>query len=375
MFRGRDSVLAVDLGSASIKAVELEAVGGKPVLRRAASVDLPVPPDGDRENRPDRRARLVAALSELLRDMGVKPGKARRLVSSLPGAQVSLKQIRCPALPDGEIRSALVFEARKHLPVEGEVLMDYQVLARRPEELEVLLVATAKHAVVNHLAMLEACGLKGGLVEAPALALWNAFLGLEPSSGQPHTEDPSGLLHIGAATASLSFFRAGGLFFTRDIPIAGDRFTGDVRDRFGGDFAAAEKAKVAHGLFGNGDGAGEGGAGAAHAGLGLELEEEARGGHPSLSDLVREVQRSIRFYLKESGKPRIAGLALSGGSAASPGLEDYLTRELGTPVRRFDPLSRLEGAAGVRVENRMQFAPAAGMALRGMHEFFPHRFK
>lgn len=372
MFRGRDSVLALDLGTASLKAVELEAVGGKAVLRRAASVDLPVPPDGDRENRPDRRARLMSALSELLRDMGVKPGKARRLVSSLPGAQVSLKQIRCPALPDGEIRSALVFEARKHLPVEGEVLMDYQVLARRPEELEVLLVATAKQAVVNHLAMLEACGLKGGVVEAPALALWNGFLGLEQASGEGAAPgEPTGLLHIGAATASLSFFRAGGLFFTREIPIAGDRFTGDARDRFGGDFAAAEQAKVAHGLFG----AGEGGGGPSSGGSGLELEEETRGGNPSLADLVREVQRSIRFYLKESGQPRLAGMALSGGSAASPGLDEHLTRELGLPVRRFDPLSRLEGAAGVRVENRLQFAPAAGMALRGMHEFFPHRLK
>jgi type IV pilus assembly protein PilM len=366
MFRGRESVLAVDLGSASLKAVELEAEGGKAVLRRAAAVDLPVPPDGDRENRPDRKARLIAALGDLMREMGVKPSRSRRLVSSLPGQLVSIKQIRCPVLPEGEIRSALVFEARKHLPVEGEVLMDYQVLARRPEELEVLLVATAKQAVIGHVAALEACGLKGGIIEAPSLALWNAYLELE----KPADEEALGLLHIGAATASLSFFRAGGLFFTREIPIAGDRFTEDARERFGGDFAAAEKAKVARGLFGMAE---EGGGKA--KGLSLELEEEARGGNPSLQDLVRELQRSIRFYLKESGRTRIGGLALAGGSAAGPGLEEHLMKEMGMPVKRFDPLSRLGNAARGQVGNAMQFAQAVGMGLRGMHEFFPHRLK
>ena len=367
MFRGRDSVLALDLGSASLKAVELEAEGGQIRVRRSACVDLPVPPDGDRENRPERKARLVAGLTDLLRELGVKPSKSRKVVSSLPGAQVSIKQIRCPALPDGEIRSALVFEARKHLPVEGEVLMDYQVLARRPDELEVLLVATAKQAVVHHLALLEACGLKGGVIEAPPLALWNAYLDLET----PAAEEAVGLLQIGAATTSLSFFRSSGLFFTREIPIAGDRFTGDARERFGGDFAAAERAKVSRGLFGASEDASDGAAG----GPKLELEEETRGKNPSLQDLVRELQRSIRFYLKESGRTRIARLVLTGGSAAGSGLDEHLARELGVPVERFDPLSRLERAPGAPVENAWQFAQAVGMGLRGVHEFFPHRFK
>jgi type IV pilus assembly protein PilM len=214
---------------------------------------------------------------------------------------------------------------------------------------------------------LEACGLKGGIIEAPSLALWNAYLELEKPAG----EEALALLHIGAATASLSFFRTGGLFFTREIPIAGDRFTEDSRERFGGDFAAAERAKVARGLFGMAEDAGAGKA----KGISLELEEETRGGNPSLQDLVRELVRSIRFYLKESGRPRIAGLALAGGSAAGPGLEEYLAREIGVAVKRFDPLSKLENAAGAQVANTMQFAQAVGMGLRGMHEFFPHRFK
>jgi type IV pilus assembly protein PilM len=176
---------------------------------------------------------------------------------------------------------------------------------------------------------------------------------------------------VGATTTSLSFFRKGGLFFTREIPIAGDRFTEDARDRHGGDFVAAEKAKVARGLFAREEEQGAGTAG----GLRLELEEESRGGNPSLQNLVREILRSVRFYLKESGQGKVGHLVLTGGSAASPGFADYLAKELGMPVETFDPLSRLGEDPGVATEHRPQFAQAVGMALRGMHELFPHRLK
>lgn len=383
MFRTKEKVLALDLGTSCLKAVELEAAGGASeegaaAIRSVASLELPAPPDGDREGRPDHRARLISALGDLLRGMGIQPKKVRRLVTSLPGSQVSIKQIRCPALPDAEIRSALVFEARKHLPVEGEVLMDFQILARRPEDLDILLVVTTKQAVVQHLALLEAVGLKGGVIEAPPLALWNAWLGGPgaPGAGKGNGkvtgegDEPMGFLNIGAASTTLSFWQPGGLFLSREIPIAGDRFTADGRERSGKDFPEAEREKVARGLFGAGAGNGEGAAQAA-GGLSLELEGENQGQHPSLQSLAREIQRSVRFYLKESGRPRVAGLVLAGGSACGAGLDEWLARELGLPVRYFDPLAGLEDRSEGLPANRRQFAQAMGMALRGAHEFFP----
>ncbi|HKP96840.1 MAG TPA: pilus assembly protein PilM, partial [Fibrobacteria bacterium] len=104
-------------------------------------------------------------------------------------------------------------------------------------------------------------------------------------------------------------------------------------------------------------------------------------GHPSLQSLAREIQRSIRFYLKESGQPRLASLALAGGGAADPGLRDYLQRELGVPLEAFDPAvgrgtdaaDRRAGPADPKADPG--FAQAIGMAIRGVYEFFPHQFK
>ncbi len=405
MFKGNDSVLAIDVGSAAIKWIELGIEGGKPLLRRAASVDLPMPPDGERgEGRPETLPRLVSALGDLMSDLGVKASKVKRLVTSLPGPRISIKQIKSLALPDEEMRSALVFEARKHMPIEGDVLMDYQVLGKRGDEIDVLLVVTSKQAVTSHLSMLEACGLtsaRHSIIEAPALALWNAYLhragskdgalGLsaegsdkmnrESSSAAGHLDrvtdavgsgmesSPFALLNVGASTTQLSFFHRQGLFLTRDIPIAGDRFTDDIRQQQGLDFAAAEKVKTEGRMFRN-DGRGAHGATAV-----LELEGEGGHGQPSLQALVRELQRSIRFYLKESGQSRLGRMVLTGGGATDPGLKEHFERELGMQVEVFDPIAGMEKASGIKVEGPQRFAQAVGMGLRGLHEFFPHQLK
>ena len=379
MFKGPESVLALDLGSSGIKAVEMAVERGKPVVKQALARDLPLPADGERgEGRPESLPRLITCLGDALAEMGIKPAKVKRLVTCLPAHQVSIKQIRSLALPEAEMRSALVFEARKHLPVEGDVLMDYQVLAKRGEELDVLLVVTTKQAVVGHLSVLEACGLKGGIIEAGSLALWNAYLPGQGAGGAPsfagaapgasaaaegngNATLPMGMVHVGAVSTGLSFFHGQGLFLTRDIPIAGDKFTDDLRQSLGLDFAAAEKAKSGGAMF-RSEQAGKGASAAV-----LELEGEGGRGHPSLQSLAREIQRSIRFYLKESGQPRLGSLVLAGGAAADPGLRDYLQRELGLPIETFAP--EAGHGAGPR------FAQAIGMALRGLHEFFPNQLK
>lgn len=367
MFKAPESVLALDMGGSSVKAVEMALERGRPVIKKSAMRELPVPADGDRgEGKPEALPRLLACIGELLGGMGIKPSRVRRLVTGLPAHQVSIKQIKCLALPESEMRSALVFEARKHLPVEGDVLMDYQVLARHGEELDVLLVVTTKQAVVGHLSTLEACGLKGGIIEAPSLSLWNAYL---PAGAASATVDgavslPLGMVHVGAGSTGLSFFHRQGLFLTRDIPIAGDRFTEDLRQSMGTDFPAAEKAKAAGAMFGSENAARSAGTAA------LELEGEGGKGHPSLQSLAREIQRSIRFYLKESGQPRMGKVLLAGGGAEDPGLREFLERELGQPLETFKPAGAEAGReAGPR------FAQAIGMAIRGLHEFFPNQLK
>jgi type IV pilus assembly protein PilM len=175
-----------------------------------------------------------------------------------------------------------------------------------------------------------------------------------------------GCIDIGAASTGLSFFHQPGLYLTRDIAIAGDRFTEDMRQNLGCDFPAAERAKTAGGLFHDAPSKGT-------ATMTLELEGEGGKGQPSLQTLVREIQRSIRYYLKEAGQAKLEGLVLAGGSAADAGLREHLQKELGLSVKPLDPVEGWEGAEMLPASARPRFAQAVGMALRGAHEFFPHQ--
>jgi type IV pilus assembly protein PilM len=370
MFKGQDSILALDFGTAVIKLLELSVERGKIRVRHADSAEIPNPIDGDRgESRSESLPRIVTAIADLFASCGIKPGKIKRMVTSLPGSQVSIKQIKSLALPEEEMRSALVFEARKHMPVEGDILMDYQVLGQHADGNDVLLAVTTKQAVINHHSMLEACGLshsRHGLLEAPTLALWNVFLAARQNE---LPKLPHAILNLGAQSTHLSFYYENGLFLSRDIPIAGDKFTEDIRQSQGGDFAAAEKAKREGYMF----------QGASHsnanAGTILELENEGSQGYPSLQSLVRELQRSIRFYLKESGQTRLETMTLVGGGAADKGLKDHLTRELALRIEVLNPFDGLDLGAGRKIRTPECFAQVMGMGLRGLHEFFPHQLK
>ena len=48
------------------------------------------------------------------------------------------------------------------MPVDGEVLMDYQILRHGDNELDILLCVTAKEAVEDHLDLLSRCAIKTG---------------------------------------------------------------------------------------------------------------------------------------------------------------------------------------------------------------------
>ena len=62
---------------------------------------------------------------------------------------MAVKQIRSISLSAEELESSLIFEARKHLPLDDtEAILDYQILdgSSDSQNLEILMVATTKKA-------------------------------------------------------------------------------------------------------------------------------------------------------------------------------------------------------------------------------------
>ncbi len=380
LFDIRHEILSLDLGHARIKAMRVESAGpGKLRVMAIGSEAVPPPPDGDRDRQQGLRERMHAALENLLRRLAIHPKRERRVLSCLPANQVAIKRVACLPLPEEELRAALAFEARKHLPVEGEALMDFQILGKVGDQLDVLLVTTTREAVQRHLELLEGLGFRNDpkslILEAPQLAALNACRRASQSVAkiaQNAAESGGGemfaCLSLGATASQIALYRSGGALLCRDIAVGGDRMSEEKRQSLGLTFDEAEARKCAEGLMPESVTPETG----KTASSGLMLEAERDAVPASVSTLVREIGRTLRFVQKEDAAYRPQCLHLLGAPAADATLRSALQRELALDVVAVNPLAGFADLAKTP-DHPLAFGLTAGMAWRGAHEFFPRQ--
>jgi type IV pilus assembly protein PilM len=124
-----ESVLGIDIGSSSIKVVQLKREGGMAVLETYGELALgpyarteigrstSLPPD-----------QLAKALTDLLKEC--KAG-ANTCGLAIPFASSLISVIEIPEVPKKEIDSIVPIEARKYIPVPiSEVSLDWSVIPR-----------------------------------------------------------------------------------------------------------------------------------------------------------------------------------------------------------------------------------------------------
>ena len=147
-------LIGVDIGSSSIKLVELSALPKNTgfVLERYAIEALP------KDAVSDGNINDLDAVSETLRRALKRLGSRIKNVSmALPQGAVIAKKIRLPAgLRDEEMEYQVESEANQYIPFAlDEVNLDFQILGEvpgNPEEVDVLLAASRKANVEDRVA-------------------------------------------------------------------------------------------------------------------------------------------------------------------------------------------------------------------------------
>ena len=108
--RKRKSLLGIDIGADSIKAIELTQSGDETILTGYGQVEVP------------HGADQADALSDLLKSCNFQ---SRRVASSVSGRSVIVRFIPLADVPDANLKQAIRFEADKYIPFElDEVVMD-----------------------------------------------------------------------------------------------------------------------------------------------------------------------------------------------------------------------------------------------------------
>ena len=312
-------------------------------------------PDPNQAFDPDKMEthHWVMAVKELLRQQGLNPKKIKTLATGISGASASVKQITTMEMPNEELESAMTFEARKHIPMDGtDAVIDYQILGSNEKEvdkIDVGLVACTKGVLNAHVDLLKECGLKPGVIDVDPIAVTNSFTYLKdmPKDGL------AVLLDIGALSSSLVVWGSGQQYFTRDLPIGGHHFVKEVVDKKEIKYTEAQDLLYKEGVS-------------------LVLKSESEDDQSALSvtqrsvfdNLVEDIRRSLRFYAKQTGQSFFLKILLTGGAAETPGLADLISSKLSIDCDVLNPFDGVEGADRLSVDNPSQYVLAMGLCIR-----------
>jgi type IV pilus assembly protein PilM len=349
VFKKKDNLVGLDIGSHSVKVVELRSRDTGVALLNLGLAALPA--EIYAEDKTTKPETVASAVQGLMRHLGIKE---KAVAASVSGHEVISKKVEVPVMTEEELENRMHFELGHYIPYSiNEVDVDYQILdtaKERSNYMEVLLVAAKKETVNDHVSLIKLCDLQPMVIDVDYFALSNAF---EATYG--FGEKNIVLIDIGASKAIMCIVCRGYPVFTRGVSIGGRQIVEEIEDHFGVSLEDAERVKL----------------GDIPPKLPLaELEEIFAA---IVRNWVSECRKAINLFHTNFPENKIEEIYLSGGSCRIAGLDKVFEESLGAPVTIFNPLARLEYDAQVfdpaYIEHvGPQMAISLGLALRKARE-------
>jgi general secretion pathway protein L len=304
------TILGIDLGTWSVKVVELEAG-----LRRAKLVGIyerPLLPAEEGESHHDRGARTLKALID---EVGLKP----EMNATTMGGEAVLRLLSFPWPQKKLIAQALVAELEPLILDDvAEMVTDFVIAETRGAETRVVAVAAPKSELRARVQALANVGAEPRVVGAAALS----YAALRARSAtQAPLEAPVAFLDIGHRHTHLCVVRGEGVLFARSIPRGAEDVTLALVDSFKMTEPDAERAKHDQAFL---LAPGEVATSPAHR----RVDEVVRG---SVRPLLREIKATLAAYRQAGGEP-VVEVVVTGGGARLRGLVPHLAHELGVTV-------------------------------------------
>ncbi|MBN1513969.1 MAG: pilus assembly protein PilM [Phycisphaerae bacterium] len=318
--RSRVSRIGVDVGAASIRAVQLRRVDA--VWELVRSVQTPARHDQSAE--PDLQASADCVRSLIKRHRFV--GRTAAAAIGPPQAELHVLEVPAEAAANNGPDKAVHAELERLLHAGGEEyeLAYWSLPKKRADLLGAVGVAVRRE---HALRIWEFCG-RAGLdcrqidASACALARFAAVL-RNPRPNAAH--QVHGVLDLGHSSARLILCLGDVPVLTRVFDAGGSRWTSLIAEWFGISTQSAEVHKCEQGVLADRSG-GASSAGSLNGMLHAVLRTE-------LESLASQLERSYAYVLQYYPQSAAGGLLLTGGGAALPNLDRYLAGKLGIDVR------------------------------------------
>ena len=313
--------VGLDIGSSSVKVVQLREKKGGYTLQAFGSLRLP--PETIVDGALMNSAAVVQAIQDLLAEHKVK---GKEVAIGVRGHSVIIKKIQLPRMSQEELDDSIQWEAEQYIPFDvKDVNIDTQILTPQGDaagQMDVLLVAAKKDMINDYTSVCAEAGLTASVVDVDAFAVQNAYeAGYELVPGETVV-----LINVGAAVTNINILADGTTTFTRDVTMGGNSFTEEIQKQLNISYEEAEALKI-------------GGQGETDAVVPQEVERVIQG---VAEQLAGEIQRSLDFYAATAADHRISRVFLSGGTARIPALFKVIEQRAAVPVEVLNPFKAIE---------------------------------
>ncbi|MHB8860401.1 MAG: type IV pilus assembly protein PilM [Minisyncoccota bacterium] len=343
------SVLGVDVGSSSLKVVQLRKEGGKAILETYGELAL-----GPYAGRDVGQAtnlsqeQVIETLKDLLREAKVTTTSCG---VSIPFSRSLLSLVELPYRKNQqEQKTVIELEARKYIPVPiSEVQLDWFVVPKiDPREkagdqktVEVLIVAVHNDELSLLQNIIAGAGLSSSFYEIEIFSTIRAVVD-EPLK-------PVLVLDIGAASTKIYVVEHGVVALSHSITVGSQDITRAISVSSGVSLSRAEAVKKEEGI----------GTGATKESLELVF-----------SRIFSEARRVLMQY-ETSHNKSIVSIVLTGGGGVTKSLGEYAKNIFSISTQVANPFAKTEAPAFMRPileEIGPEFAVAVGLALRKLEE-------
>lgn len=338
---GKKKIFALDIGSYSIKLVELkETKKGYHLVNMASA---PLPPEAIVDGALMDTGVIVDAIKNLTASAGVKGGD---VAVSVSGHSVIIKKITLPAMTENELADSIQWEAEQYIPFDiADVNLDFQILGTNAvdqTQIDVLLVAAKKEIIDDYTAVIAEAGLNAVVIDIDAFAVQNMVeINYPPEEGEVVAT-----VNIGAELSNINIIKDGVSLFTRDVANAGNQFTEEIQKRYGVSYEDADAAKLGAEVEGV---------------VASDIKEVLQEVSGMLSS---EIARTIDFFMATNPEDSVRKAYICGGGAKTEGLDKALADKLGVPVEVVNPFNAISyNEKNFDPEYLADVAPSFGVAV------------
>ena len=340
----QDDVLGLDIGSSSVRMIQLAKNGDGYTVVAAHVCDI-------KQDNADVAAREESIVQAVQKCMVFARENARWVVCSVSGPEVAVRPFKFPPLQTEELDGAVRLEASQVCPFNvDDGVVDYQIIPSDESDNAAtgVLVAASNDVIRRKVGIIEKANMSCVMMDVDGLALLNCLIVGKSVNTNVST---SAVLDIGTSCTTLAVMGETGLPFVRTVPYAGN----DIVAQIAKENNVSSKI-VEDELYGLSSPK------IAPENLQASMEKASR-------KLVSDVAETLRYHSTQAKSSPVEQLLVCGTFGMVKGFVDILNKQLPIKAILWNPFDTMKCSVDRQCLEVIQskgpaMAVAAGLAMR-----------